>query len=509
MNRTTHHPIFSLEEVFSIIFRYCATPSGSPCTTLQIVDYGALHSDYGTLASVARTCRSFHEPALDVLYSRVDIACLVQCLPQDLWYKDESLVLHFRRTMELQDWDHFLRYSRRVRTLSINPPFAINQNIFQALSHPLTNGSEIFPRLVDLEVIGLTNHDFASLLLTRNLTSLSIFFIEGDAIATNIIPSLSSTCPSLRRIKLARSGQYISNETVGAICEVLCKLPLLEDVDCPRILASDQVLSHLACLPSLKQLSIALPAYLPEKTGNSGTIFQTLRKLSLSSSEPQSCLQLLESVTSPCVESIVLSTAEVFSTEISRKLFTSISSHQSIMRIIITERSWSALPENYGIYLNILDPLLHLHNLQHLRLSSASTYSVDDATLSKMASAWPHLESLRLWPPKKWEAEARITLPGIIPLLQCCPKLCFFGTAVNAALPIADVSAYSACNHSKISLDVGASPILDPASVAAFLSCVMPNLGFISALDTSNMRPSLRAYGTRWKQVKAIIGIAT
>ena len=39
-----------------------------------------------TLQAVARTCRTFLEPALDcVWYEQVGLGHLVQCLPEDLW----------------------------------------------------------------------------------------------------------------------------------------------------------------------------------------------------------------------------------------------------------------------------------------------------------------------------------------------------------------------------------------------------------------------------------------
>jgi len=42
--------------------------------------------DHSTLASLARTCRTFYEPALDALWkTQYDLCALVKCMPSDSW----------------------------------------------------------------------------------------------------------------------------------------------------------------------------------------------------------------------------------------------------------------------------------------------------------------------------------------------------------------------------------------------------------------------------------------
>ncbi|KAH7917134.1 hypothetical protein BV22DRAFT_1026932, partial [Leucogyrophana mollusca] len=46
------------------------------------------------LASLARTCRTFRDPALDVLWSFLkSFDPLIRCLPQDLWEMDDDYFL--------------------------------------------------------------------------------------------------------------------------------------------------------------------------------------------------------------------------------------------------------------------------------------------------------------------------------------------------------------------------------------------------------------------------------
>ncbi|KDQ49973.1 hypothetical protein JAAARDRAFT_74445, partial [Jaapia argillacea MUCL 33604] len=73
-----------------------------------------------TPASLARTCRSFHEPALDILWKRqYSLKPLWKCLPSDLWDgKGGGLVVtRPRRKLIPLDWDRFIFYARRIRAL--------------------------------------------------------------------------------------------------------------------------------------------------------------------------------------------------------------------------------------------------------------------------------------------------------------------------------------------------------------------------------------------------------
>ncbi|KAH7908623.1 hypothetical protein BJ138DRAFT_1181626 [Hygrophoropsis aurantiaca] len=498
MERTTHHTIFSLQEILLIIFRFC--------TCADRRDGEKQVTDKGTLVSLARTCWSFHAPALDVLYSDTNMVRLVQTMSRNLWYIDLR-ELCFQRPMDLQDWNIFLHYARRVRILRTFGGFEMSATIFQTLSHPPNNFSNIFPRLVDLRVGNPVHHEFISLLLTRNLTTILLPFIEGDEIATNILPTLPSVCPYLRHIELSRSEYQLIRGTINSpgAYEVLYKLPLLETLLCPDVVMSRKILSHVACLPSLKVIDINLPMDPLEEFGSNRNTFPVLQRLEISSPTPQSCLQFLESVTSSSMDAIHLRTFGMFSEEASYDILVALSSFTSLTHITILE----CHAEKDGIYRGGLDPLLHLHNLQQVWVCSDSTYSVDDQMLSQMASAWPRIEYLYLWPPDGWETDPITTLPGIIPLLQRCPNLHFLGTTFDATLPIhADLFTYDICSSkTPLDLNVGHSPIVDPPAIAAFLSHMAPNLRALAAQDMSCEDETCEAHKAKWGQVGQIIGI--
>lgn len=71
-----------------------------------------------------------------------------------------------------------------------------------------------------------------------------------------------------------------------------------------------------------------------------------------------------------------------------------------------------------------LTPLLDLPSLRELTLWPMKRIDLDNETLETMAHAWPNLETLDLpWDDKRWLQASKITLEGLIPLAQLCPRL--------------------------------------------------------------------------------------
>lgn len=81
------HPVLQIPEVLLNIFSRCV-PSGFSAESRKSIDRD--------LAALARTCRAFKEPALDILWSDLqDPSPLLRCLPEILnqtgnvrWFPD-------------------------------------------------------------------------------------------------------------------------------------------------------------------------------------------------------------------------------------------------------------------------------------------------------------------------------------------------------------------------------------------------------------------------------------
>ncbi|KAH7890184.1 hypothetical protein F5I97DRAFT_1949410 [Phlebopus sp. FC_14] len=93
-----------------------------------------------TLASLARTCRAFHEPALDALWMKLDLLDpVIQLLPRRMWTKRYHPLL-IRVFMREKHWLTFRKYASRVK--SVRAPCwslhsSVQYNIILALAKPL------------------------------------------------------------------------------------------------------------------------------------------------------------------------------------------------------------------------------------------------------------------------------------------------------------------------------------------------------------------------------------
>ncbi|KAJ2993224.1 hypothetical protein NUW54_g7760 [Trametes sanguinea] len=99
------------------------------------VDFYASHTQLWwknrSLARLARTCRAFQEPSLNVLWKRqYTLGPLVRTLPEDAWEEEVICVpepynqadrkchhLTIKRPLSLSDWRRFDYYARRIQSL--------------------------------------------------------------------------------------------------------------------------------------------------------------------------------------------------------------------------------------------------------------------------------------------------------------------------------------------------------------------------------------------------------
>ena len=80
------HHAFYIEEILLNIFRHCYTlvyrwPPRTPDARGEQFWYANVH-----LATLARTCKAFKEPSLDMIWEELDdLTPLIRCLPETLW----------------------------------------------------------------------------------------------------------------------------------------------------------------------------------------------------------------------------------------------------------------------------------------------------------------------------------------------------------------------------------------------------------------------------------------
>jgi len=81
------HRALYVEEILRNIFPYVPF-SPMPCPTPLPVQFRSQN----IILSLARTCRAFKEPALDILWASLeDLSPLVRCLPEGSWIHSEGV----------------------------------------------------------------------------------------------------------------------------------------------------------------------------------------------------------------------------------------------------------------------------------------------------------------------------------------------------------------------------------------------------------------------------------
>ncbi|KAH9929300.1 hypothetical protein B0H21DRAFT_762027 [Amylocystis lapponica] len=150
------------------------------------------------LASIARTCRAFHELALDRLwYYQFNIYNLVKCMPSDAWgtrpgTNSSGDVLFLKRILRADDWTRFRAYAKRIRCLdtmgrdTVEDVFdhskrsEIHEDVYNQLNLYRTSGS----LLPNLEILRISDAErsfyFTQLFLGPRLAFIDLKTTPGD-----------------------------------------------------------------------------------------------------------------------------------------------------------------------------------------------------------------------------------------------------------------------------------------------------------------------------------------
>lgn len=107
-------------------------------------------------------------------------------------------------------------------------------------------------------------------------------------------------------------------------------------------------------------------------------------------------------------------------------------------------------------------------------LATVGAFDIDDAMVQDMAVAWPKINKLSLIGDVT-PLDSEISLAGLMPLAEHCPKLKSLTLAFDArSVPR---KAPPSLAHRRLShINVMNSPLQDRDAVAAFLNNIFPNL---------------------------------
>ncbi|KAG1738985.1 hypothetical protein EDB19DRAFT_1877073 [Suillus lakei] len=206
----------------------CLLPTEILLHIFTIVDKGYSWRSRVPLVALARTCRNFKEPALDILWkSIIGFKPLISCLPESVSNADTQRKFTFKSPILNGKWRAIDRYARRICSFLVNSTVLdrIDNQVVQVLmSAP--SPAPLLPNLHSLRWCDGREHFFPLLrtLLGTTITSLQLgFTLTFPSFAQSALSaSLGGRCPSIREFVGICVGD--SAESSDAICETLCSL---------------------------------------------------------------------------------------------------------------------------------------------------------------------------------------------------------------------------------------------------------------------------------------------
>ncbi|KAJ7929603.1 hypothetical protein B0H13DRAFT_1964083 [Mycena leptocephala] len=441
------------------------------------------------LATLARTCTSFLNPALNVLWRDQQTICnLLRCMPDDLWdiaeygtvYQfDHHIDISLRRIITSTDWERPLFYLNRVRTLRVEASFE-SSDFFEALSLSLP-GDYLFPNLQELtwspesyDGLGSAFHH-VRLFLAPYIHTLSLDGIETIT-DISILSHLARRHPSLKHVIIPYNFPSTIDppspwdKATPLISSFVKDLPCLVSLDVPSL--DDVALAHLAQLPSLNTLTIGShhPVASSFQPPAESIPFPALTRLTLPTMV--AAISLITRLSGCSLEKFTIPCNKIWpTTDVARQFYSTLATHCS-------HSYWQPAtlnadqPHIYSIDGGVIEPLFSFSNLVSVSLSHPLGFDFDDTTILRLARTWPHIKYLTL-KGRPRHMPSRVTLEGLCAFAKHCPNLETLEMTFDATVKVAATLSV---------LSVALSPIRKPRRVAKFLSAIFPRLTDIETL---------------------------
>ncbi|KAI6132305.1 hypothetical protein EDD16DRAFT_419415 [Pisolithus croceorrhizus] len=488
------HRCLRITEIFHLIIGYLVDEE----VTSANVTSAIRHKD---VASLARTCKAFMDPALDALWStQSSLSPLVMCLPAHFWFLKavwRGTVVSLLHEPSHEDWLMLKRYSRRIRAFdrtTLRLP-TVSQNIVDTVFSPDLS-DELFPRLHTLNVnifskpppdpIQLLGHIRLPQLVQLRF-KIPRFHRHRD---TDLY--LTPACvPSLQALKICAARSRL--DASARLAVNFRGIPYLRSLYLSRHLpVLPSSLRELSHLQYLCELTVTLPDdFDVDVCPSMQPTFPSLQCIAVTVGSLSQCTNLLSSIASCELGSVKIFYCSPPTQNDIYELF------QEIVHIRQRYADFSTLdiqcshptppiphlPFNFPR--SMLTPFLTCHRLRVLELTSLGTLDIDDSFIAQITPAWPVIEVLHLRASQ--QNDGCVTLEGIRGLLRGCTRLQSLHMQVDARiLPEGEPEMQSL---SLARLDISGSHMEDETAVERYLKTLAPRLEWLKmkppSLDVS------------------------
>ncbi|KAG2354780.1 hypothetical protein BDR07DRAFT_1608556 [Suillus spraguei] len=437
-------------------------------TILDPLSYGGILLTRKSLATLATTCKTFYEPAMDLLWAEMHgivplLGCVTRLHPMiyhhagrySSWYSEgiNPLCEH--------EVHQFMRHAHRVRSLQI--PF---DNHFHLLS-VLPIETLIFPKLLSLSMVPHPT-EYLYLFLSPTLRRCFLSLIHPD------LKLIVTCCTSLEDLTVKVPCPSTTNE-LSLLSDGIRLCKQLVTLYCPPL--DWAAWEHLSNLPTLLSVAICGEVLCPLDTDNFVfTRFLNITSLSFHLTTASYVIAVMRNSTFPSLKEFKM-IARFLPWEDAEQLFHALSqctTCQTLQHIEILSRGQGVL-EPLDNSPTLITQFLDFTQLRTLQLAFPHCcFRLDNHLLLRAMSSWPHIRSLKLEDSQL--CSATITFSGLFTALRQSPQLHTLHILIDALNIDIDPQAESFQHTSLQTLDVRSSHVADRDAVAYILFSMLPSV---------------------------------
>ncbi|KAG2096344.1 uncharacterized protein F5147DRAFT_656650 [Suillus discolor] len=487
---TLMHQALLVPEVLLEIFAYVNT---IPSTTWQKTErFGYVNTIpptqiTSTLAALARTCKIFHEPVMDLLWIEIHgleplLGCVARLHPliyrrgtrwDDIFSWAEGV-----EPLSAHEARQFLRHFSRIRTLNI-------ERTHLQLISVIPANVYVFPRLRSLSLsIAYLNHFLPLTLHPRHLLNID-----------KSRQSFVTRCSALEHLYIHTDGYYDIASQLSLLSDRIRRCTRLVTLSCPML--NWETWKHLSCLPTLLKLEIDqgyddTPSLSKRDIVNLS--FLNITSLSFRGlADAAEIITVIQHSQFPSLKKFKLAALYLYPEE-AEQLFHALScckACQTLEEITICSPDEEHGPSDS----EPLTPVPHLLCFTQLRTLQLWFYNpciyLDNGILLQAMFSWPHIRTLEinyLDDLDDHHASSEVSLHGLFTALSLCPQLHTLQILINLATIDVDPHA-EPIQHTSLQtlelLDISQSQIADAEALARVISAWLPCVDKVNSIGST------------------------
>ncbi|EMD37849.1 hypothetical protein CERSUDRAFT_94840 [Gelatoporia subvermispora B] len=503
------HRCLQTTDTLLLILQYFRCPDTLP-----------LLQNISALAALARTCHTLSGPALDLLWeNQWTLVNLVQCLPADAWNVDVEEPMDADNNGPTQnqavgtvsvirplfgtDWERFDFYAARIKLLRLSVPYVkvgvklVLQPTTLATLSAFHLPAPLLPHVQTLHLYSSESESagIAHVLTGPSLRGLAVTWPADNPSTPALISHVIRVSPHLTSLSF---GQTVAPYEPGSF-NALRNLQHVE-ISMPeqREHASD-MLTWLAGLPHLQTLLLYRVSFCLCKLAESSNIntvqaFAELHSLGLTTDSIPTANTSLPLFAPHRLSALSVSEAPKAQASPLRSVDDFL---QSVLTLCDPNRldqlafnfRTHTIPDSGPLRLSDFRGLLVFRKMQNFTFVTPIPLALTNEDVAEIAMAWPSLLVLRLGNrPAEAIVEPKPTPAVTLAILAIhCPRLRELELTFNAMISPGPNSivplAHPSSGHlliNLIHLDVGASPINSPLTIALLITDICPNLAIIT-----------------------------